>query len=431
MRSPVGNPRSEPCQGKACRARALPRSPSPASGLAIGLAIALAATPAAAHQSSVSYSQVQVGDDGRIDYTLRLSSRDLYEALGLDRDRDASDDEILRGAERLVAYVSPRLAVGGDGRPCPSDDTAGRPAVTILHQTDRFAELRFAFRCGLPLHTLALDYQLFFELDPRHVGMLQVSHRERTLNQEFSVGVRRFEWNLDLAGPSLGIAAYVKKGMEHIYGGADHIAFLIGLLLMAAITRPRVGDGPNGASGEGAWRARELRAGIPHVLKIVTAFTVAHSLTLILAALDVIALPRQFVESAIAASIVYVAVENVWPRRGQGQGHRTTGGEPRHRWALAFAFGLVHGLGFAAMLRPILPRTGVVGPLLAFNVGVELGQITIVAVLLPVLALAAQRDARRYHRLVVVGGSALIGVAGTLWLAERILDVKILGWLVG
>src|SRR5262249_61906099 len=114
---------------------------------------------------------------------------------------------------------------------------------------------------------------------------------------------------------------------------------------------------PAPPGGRQSRSARPFALAVPYVLKVVPAFTVAHSLTLILAALDVISLPSRFVESAIAASIVYIALENMAPR------------EPRYRWPIAFLFGLVHGLGFAAMLRPILPPHGVVVPLVAFNVG--------------------------------------------------------------
>ena len=357
----------------------------------------LGAGSASAHQSTVTWSKVVIQPNGEVHYILRIASRDLYEALGLDRDRDASDAEIRAGEARLYDYVFSRLKVLGDGKPCPMADRA----LSILTQTERFAEIRFTAACPLPLATVALDYQLFFDLDPRHLGLLQASYGDRTLNQEFTRGLGRFEWKLALAAPaSLGPLDYIVEGMEHIYTGYDHIAFLVALLLMAVVRR-------------------RLRQALPEVLKIVTAFTLAHSLTLILAALEVITLPSRFVESAIAASIVYVAVENLLVS------------EPRHRWPLALLFGLVHGLGFASMLRPLLPAGDVVVPLLLFNVGVELGQLSIVLVLLPILVVAATRAPDRYRRLAVLGGSAVIGLLGLLWLIERVADVKLLSHYLG
>ena len=371
----------------------------------IVVVLGLISVPARAHQSSVSYHDVLIADDGQVEWTLRLSSRDLYEALGLDRDRDATDAEISSGKERLVGYVTARLQVTADGAPCP----LGGPTLAILQQNMRFAEIKVAASCRLPLATIGLDDHLFFDLDPRHTGFLRVTYAGRALTEEFSKGFEHFEWKLGLGAPiELGLPEYVWKGMEHIYTGYDHITFIIGLLLVAAVRRD-----PRG------WTSRPLNLAVPYVLKVVTAFTLAHSLTLILAALDVIQLPSRFVESAIAASIVYIAVENLAPR------------EPRYRWPVAFLFGLVHGMGFAAMLRPILPPHGVVVPLLAFNVGVELGQLTIVAALLPLLLAAARARAERYRRVVVLGGSLVVALAGTLWLVERVADLRILGGLLG
>ena len=374
--------------------------------IALGVSVGVSVGTADAHQSSVSYHDIAVGDGGRVSWTLRLSSRDLYEALGLDRDRDATDEEIRAGKERLTAYVTARLRVTADGRTCPF----GPPSLGILEQNMRFAEIRLVATCPLPFETLGLDDSLFFDLDPRHSGLCRVSFGDRTLTEEFSKGFEHFEWHVDAAAPppELGLHEYVWKGMEHIYSGYDHIAFILGLLLVAALRRE-----PQG------WSARPFQLALPYVLKVVTAFTVAHSLTLILAALDVISLPSRFVESAIAASIVYIALENMAPR------------EPRYRWPVAFLFGLVHGLGFAAMLRPILPPHGVIVPLVAFNVGVELGQLTIVAAVLPFLLLAARAGAARYRRVVVLGGSTLIALVGALWLVERVADLRIISRYLG
>jgi hypothetical protein len=344
----------------------------------------LGTTVAEAHQASVSWSRVHVGEDGTIDYQLRLSTRDLYEALGLDRDREASDDEVRAGEARLVDYVLARVHVAGGSGACPVE----RRGLTVA---DHAVEVSFAARCRPPLATVTIDYDLFFDLDPRHSGLLVVEHGAQRVEQEFTRNSRHFEWGLDLAAPaSLGLVDYLGKGIEHIYSGYDHIAFLVGLLLVAAV-------------------GRGLRQAIPYTVKIVTAFTLAHSCTLILAALDVVSLPSRLVESAIAASIVYVAVENV------------VLGEPRRRAWLAFGFGLVHGLGFAAMLRPILPSTGVVVPLLAFNLGVEIGQVSIVVAVLPIVHVVARR-----RRWVVVAGSVVVGLLGALWLVERVLDVSLL-----
>ncbi|MBI4508503.1 MAG: HupE/UreJ family protein [Deltaproteobacteria bacterium] len=366
------------------------------------VALLLAASSASAHQSSTTYSQAWIDPSGEVNYSLHISTRDLYEALGLDKDREATRHEIEAGKERLIRYVLDRLRISAGDKTCPMEARG----IRMVEQADRKVELQLLARCPKPLTRLVLDYQLFFDLDPRHAGMLVASFRETAVKRDLKKGLSRFEWDLsaDEAPASMGLIEYVESGIEHIYTGYDHIAFVIALLLVSAL-RPRAGGA--------AWEPRGAGAGISYVVRVVTAFTVAHSITLIAAALDWIQLPSRFVESVIAASIVYVAAENIL-RENPGQ-----------RWPLAFAFGLIHGMGFASMLRPILPPTGLIMPLLAFNVGVELGQLSIVAVLFPVLHWLASANVERYRRVVVLGGSAMVGLFGSAWLAERALSVSI------
>ncbi len=174
------------------------------------------------------------------------------------------------------------------------------------------------------------------------------------------------------------MARFFSLGVEHIFLGYDHILFLLSLLMVS--------------------RFREL-------VKIVTSFTVAHTITLMLATLDMVRLPSRLVESAIAATIVYVAVENFWVR------------ETAHRWRLTFFCGLIHGFGFAGVLQELgLPAKGLVRSLVAFNCGVEVGQLIIVAALLPLVTLLARwrygEDARR-----VISG--LMALCGAGWLIDR------------
>lgn len=350
----------------------------------------------------MSYSKLQIGRDGAVEYALKLSTRDLYEVLALDRDRDATDLEIRRGKASLFAHVLSLIRITADeGIACKTQ--AGE--LRILVQNDRFVELAFSAACPAQARSIAVDYGLFFDLDRGHVGMLQAIYQGKTVTREFRRGLSHFSWNLGDAQP-LGIShlAYIAKGIEHIFTGYDHIAFLFGLLLFAAVV----------GKGKDDWAARGLREGGIYALRIVTAFTVAHSLTLIAAALGVFDLPAALVESAIAASIIYVAAENLWSRDAQ------------HRWILTFVFGLVHGLGFASMLRPLLPEREVVVPLLEFNLGVELGQLCIVLVLCPVLHVLAQKHPRRYRQVAVVGGSLFIALLGAVWLAERLGGVSLM-----
>ena len=183
---------------------------------------------------------------------------------------------------------------------------------------------------------------------------------------------------------------YLVTGIEHIFLGYDHIAFLVAIVL---------------------W-ARRL---VP-VIKVVTAFTIAHSITLSLAALQIVVIPSTIVEPAIAASIFFVAVENFFSRNVDG------------RWRVTFTFGLIHGFGFAGALREMgLPANAVVPALAAFNIGVEIGQIAIVSIVVPALILldrlfAADRTKPVRAAALVYTLSAVITVLGSYWLVTRVFE---------
>jgi hypothetical protein len=191
----------------------------------------------------------------------------------------------------------------------------------------------------------------------------------------------------------------------HIWIGFDHILFLLSLLLPSVLRR----QGDRWAAVDRATDA------FKDVLKVVTAFTVAHSITLSLAVRGVINLPSRLVESVIAASVVAAAVNNLRPLVLE------------RLWMVAFGFGLVHGFGFASVLADLgLPRDALALALVGFNVGVELGQLAIVAVFLPV-AYALRRTAF-YRRCVMLGGSLGITAVAGIWLIERAFNVKVLGF---
>jgi hydrogenase/urease accessory protein HupE len=180
--------------------------------------------------------------------------------------------------------------------------------------------------------------------------------------------------------------SFIELGVEHIWTGYDHLLFLFALLVVC----------------------RSFRS----IVAIISCFTLAHSLTLALATLDVVALPSRWVEAAIAASIVFVGVENVWRR----------GAEPRGRWALTFGFGLIHGFGFASVLRDLgvgNTREGIAIPLLTFNLGVELGQIAVASAVLPIIWQLRKND--RFLKQGVPAMSAVVAVAGFYWLLQRTL----------
>ena len=354
-----------------------------------------------AHKPSDSYLTLSV-NGATVAGQWDIALRDLDFAIGLDSNGDA---EITWGEVRakhaeIAAYAMPRLAVSTAGKPCP--------AKVLEHLVDdhtdgTYAVLRFQADCSQQLEALQVQYGLFFDLDPQHKGLLRLAYREHSSTAIFSPEKANQIFTLSEPSRLAQFVDYFQEGVWHIWIGFDHILFLLALLLPAVVFRLRH-----------KWQAVEaFKPAFMNVFKIVTAFTVAHSITLSLATLGVISLPSRWVESTIAASVVVAALNNIFPIFRE------------RRWAMAFAFGLIHGFGFASVLSDLgLPQDALVLALIGFNVGVEAGQLAIVAVFLP-LAFAMRRTAA-YRRVILLGGSFMIAALAGVWLVERAFDVKLL-----
>ena len=370
------------------------------------LLLLLAAGVAGAHKPSDSYLTVEI-KGAQIVGQWDIALRDLDYAIGLDAD---GDGQITWGELRarhadIAAYAAARLALRADGQAC----TLGIGAQQVDQHTDgAYSVLPLQLACpgaALP-QQLEIAYTLFADIDPQHRGLLRLATPDGTRTAVLGPQAPRQSFALDAAGVGATwqqFVTYLREGVWHIWIGFDHILFLLSLLLPAV----------------GLWRAARWQAvdrlapAVWDVLRLVTAFTVAHSITLSLATLGWIALPSRWVESAIAASVVLAALNNIWPLF-QGR-----------RWVVAFVFGLIHGFGFASVLADLgLPRDALALALVGFNVGVELGQLAIVAVFLP-LAYALRRT-WFYGRGVRVGGSLLIAALAMAWLVERAFDIKLL-----
>ncbi|HEY0986418.1 MAG TPA: HupE/UreJ family protein, partial [Kofleriaceae bacterium] len=250
----------------------------------------------------------------------------------------------------------------------------------------------------------ALDFGAFFAVDRRHEAIVTV-HAPGAPGD--AVVVRAGDPVLHVrAGEPLGLAAWISAGVEHIWDGRDHVCFVLALLLVVMLVR-----------SDGRWATRPPLPTLRHTAAIITSFTVAHSLSLIAASLGWVSLPGRLVESLIAFSILYTAIENI------------VRPDVRWRFMLTFGFGLVHGLGFASVLQVMLPPDHIIAPLLGFNVGVELGQLVIVLIALPLAWLAARElGAERYRRRAMPALSIAIAVVAIKWLIERALDVSLFGF---
>lgn len=333
--------------------------------------------PAGAHQSGASRMEVHARlDDGEVDLLLALPAKDLGSHLGFD------PGNLEAGQERVTRYLRSRVLVRGDGQRClPTGDavvkfSAGKRHILVLE----------TLNCPSLSRRLELRNFALFETGPyTHHARVQVGEAiYRTL---FSAATPRF--TLELAEPPSVVPSmgrYLWEGVRHIVLGYDHVLFVVCLLLVAP--------------------------GLRGLLLLVTAFTVAHTLTLVMSALEWVSLPPGLVEPAIAASILWVAIENILSTRGERPG-------PRHRYRLTFAFGLLHGFGFSSVLRDEvgLPTQALVPALVSFNVGVELGQMAIVLIAWPLIRLAARQG---WWRRAMWSLSALVSVLALYWLVVRI-----------
>jgi len=363
--------------------------------------VALMQGAALAHKPSDSYLKIDV-EGAAINGRWDIALRDLDYAIGLDSNQDDAITwgEVKAKHDEIAAYALSRLTLGSAEAQCAP--VMGNHLIDN-HSDGAYAVLRFTATCPAEPSVLKIDYRLLFDVDPQHRGLLNLSSQDGSRAGIFSVDEPVQQFTLAEPSKSAQFADYLQEGVLHIWAGFDHILFLLSLLLPAVLVRSII-------SGE-AWAASPgFKTASWGVLKVVTAFTVAHSITLSLATLGVVSLPSRLVESAIAASVVLAAVNNIFPVVHGG------------RWIIAFCFGLIHGFGFASVLADLgLPQGWLLLALVAFNVGVEVGQLAIVAVFLP-LAYAA-RGTLFYRRAILVGGSSSVAVIAAFWLVERALNV--------
>jgi hydrogenase/urease accessory protein HupE len=350
------------------------------------------AAPIWAHDPGLSTAQGDLRDGGLV-LTTGFAPADAQEFLPVTALREGSwtQEDFEQVHERLLAVAPQLWEVRADGRAIKPADAR----VELLPEDN--VSFTLVFPEAAKAERLVLRALRIPELPGGHRQFVIVADASGSVitKKLLSAGDATLEVSLaaegagpPAAGASTGTAptfwGFVVLGVEHIWLGYDHLLFLFALLLVC----------------------RSFRS----IVAIVSCFTLAHSLTLALATFEIVRMPSRLVEAAIAASIVFVGVENLVRR----------GAEPRGRWALTFAFGLVHGFGFASVLGDLgvgRGGQGIAMPLFSFNLGVEVGQVAIAAVVLPVLWKLRQQQA--FVRRGVPALSAVIALAGAYWLLQR------------
>lgn len=354
--------------------------------------------PAAmAHKSSDSYLRVLVGD-ARLVGEWRLALHDLEFAIGIDGNENGEITwgELKARREAVIDYARSRLEVEWEGERL-------EPRFDLEVQVEQLANggyvvLRWSADSGSGRgRSLRIGNRVFFDSNPLHRGLIVVEQGPTVQQAIFHPRETQLRFDVEVPSPWKAFRGFLVEGVHHIWLGYDHVLFLLVLLLPAVLRREA-----------GRWRPAEgFRPAFWGVVKIVTAFTLAHSITLSLAALGWVRLPSRLVEAVIAFSILVAALNNLRPVV-------TTGS-----WGIALGFGLIHGFGFASVLADLgLPRANLVQALVGFNLGVELGQLAIVGVFLP-LAHGVRRWAG-YPTWVLSGGSGVAALVALKWVWERL-----------
>jgi len=388
--------------------RALSRTPRRSTALVFGLCLLLlltAADEARAHNPGESYLYLQIYGD-RITGRFEIELADLNEALGLTgTEREISIENIQERIDFLEQYYLDHVQISSAGRPLSIDFTT----YDVLRVRSGYAQLSFAIGGldGIP-DVLTFDYSVLFDDEPRHRGFLIVEHNwatgtfanENQISLVFSPSSRRQDFDLTSSGRLRGFLAVFGLGVDHLIFGFDHVLFLLALLLPTVLRREN-----------GKWKPVDrFRTALINVVKIVTSFMVAHSMTLSLSALGIVRMPERLVEVVIGASVAVAAANILFPLfKGRA-------------WVAAFGFGLIHGFGFAFSL----PELGILGEhpgmaLFGFNLGIEIGVVVIAAVLLPFLYLF--RKSRFYRNVVLPVAAIAMILVSTIWVVERTFGI--------
>jgi hydrogenase/urease accessory protein HupE len=335
------------------------------------------ATPSHAHWADLAVAEITV-DKTRTEITLTFPTG-LVASSDDNRDGQLSDDEVATHQKELEQFLGDRIRLLNDRKEAGvvAVAAANNLPSNIQSNANTHTTLELTYTWSQPVTGLTINYDLFLPNVPTARCLATVIQGGQTQNLVFTP--EKHEFSLISGSVWQQVSSFILLGVEHILSGYDHVLFLISLLMVSG--------------------------GLGYLLKVVTAFTISHSVTLTLAVLNIVTLPVRFVESAIALTIVYIAVENFWCK------------SVRWRWLLTFTFGLIHGLGFAGVLKEInIPQSNLALSLASFNIGVEIGQLAIVFAAFFVLrALRKQPWELTFRRFL----SACIVAVGLFWFVQR------------
>lgn len=368
--------------------------------------VCLTGVRADAHALGENYIWVNI-DESHLSGRCEINFVDLEKKLRLNMSLDGrtKEEAVADTTESVQQYMDDHFSILAGGKRVKISITR-----SLYFEGDSMDYGQYYFETDtfdVP-DTLTLHNSMLFEGEPFHRSLLLSEYNKKTgeeygpvyIAMIFGPSSQEQELNLLKIEQVLSNRDFIWQGILHIWIGIDHILFLVVLLLPAVLVRKEDGWGPVGSFREALW----------NILKIVTVFTVAHSITLSLAALEIIQLPSQLVESTIALSIILVGLNVMFPKIREGS-----------LWIIFF-FGLFHGMGFASVMGDLPFRmVDLIKVVLAFNIGVEIGQVAIVAAVFPLIFL--MRNSKAYLPVVLHGGSICICVIAGYWFVERAFGI--------
>ncbi len=370
--------------------------------------------PGNSHVPNQSYIFLRVYEKDGIEGRFEINIREINKVFGLQLPNKATLKDLEPHVKAIQAYLLQHSSFNSEF----GEHTVILEEVSIMSfNLGNFALFHFKLDKTRTLpDSLTVSYSAVFEKDDTHRGFLITEYNwkagvindEMNITLDFAPGNTESTMSLTEVSIWKGFVAMVKQGIWHIWIGLDHILFLFALILPSVVRRKT----KNKHLSIWDWEAvKEFKPAFWYIIKVITFFTLAHTLTLSLASLEIVKLPSQLVESVIAFSIGLAALHNIrpifWGRD----------------WVIAFVFGLFHGFGFASVLGDIgLTNEFLTYSLLGFNVGVEIGQLVIIAAIFPILFLL--RKSTFYPKLLNYG-SALLIVISLYWVIERGLDINL------
>lgn len=367
-----------------------------------------------AHVANQSYIFLRIYEEKGIEGRYEINIREINKIWNTNFDNSSTKEEIAPYIERIKAYLLKNSAFSSPkGKHIVSiQEDFGIQRVSL----GNFIKVYFTLdnTTDIP-DELTVKYSPAFEVDDTHRAFLitEYNWKAGVINEEMNISLD-FDPNNTVDTMSLtdvsiwkGFWAMIKQGVWHIWIGLDHILFLLALILPSVVRRKENATGYSLSNWE---PVKKFKPAFSYILKVVTFFTIAHTITLTLASLEIVNLPSRIVESIIAFSIGLAAFHNIRPIfKGRD-------------WVIAFIFGLFHGFGFASVLGDLgLTSKFLTVSLLGFNVGVELGQLVIIALIFPILYLLKNR---KIYNKILVYGSALLIIVSLYWCIERIFEIE-------